>query len=66
MRKHRTNIEGLCLALNAMGIKTSIPGGAAPKDNLISQSIRDTEKAGRTTVTLIARISRKAKRFIPR
>ena len=61
-KRHRTNIEGLCDALNEMGIRTSIPGDAAPKDNLISRSLRETEKARRRAVKEISRISGNAKR----
>ena len=62
MRKRRTNIEGLCDALNEIGINTSIPGGTATKHNLISRSLRETEKARRRAVKEIARISGNAKR----
>ena len=62
MRKRRTNIEGLCDALNEMGIKTSILGSATTKNNLVSQALRETEKARRRAVKEIVRISGNAKR----
>ncbi len=63
MRKHRSNIEGLCDALNEIGIETSIVGSAAPKDSLIAQAIHKTEKARRPKVKEIGRISGNAKRL---
>ncbi len=47
MTKRPTNAERLCVALNAMAIRTSIAGGTAPKDNLVSRLLRETEKARR-------------------
>ncbi len=63
MKERSTNIEGLCEALNALGIKTSIPSGAATKHNLVSRSLRETDKARRRAVKEIGRISGNAKRF---
>jgi hypothetical protein len=54
MRKPQTNTDRLCAALNEMGIKTSIPRGAATKHNLISRSLRETEKARRRAASEIA------------
>ena len=62
MRMRRTNIEGLCDALNEMGIKTSILGSATKKNDLVSQALRETEKARRRAVKEIVRISGNAKR----
>ena len=66
MRMRRTNIEGLCDALNEMGIKTSIPEGVTPEHNLVSRALRVTEKARRIAAKETDRISRKAKRLSSR
>jgi hypothetical protein len=66
MSKHRTNIEGLCDTLNAVGIKTSILGRTEAKHNLLSRSLRATEKARRDAAKEIDRISRNAKRLTSR
>ena len=60
-KRRRTNIEGLCDALNEMGIKTSIVGSVATKDSLIAQAIRKTENARRRAVNEISPILRNAK-----
>ncbi len=63
MRKRPTTTDRLCDALNEMGIQTSIPGGTATNDNLISRSLRETETARRQALKEIARISGIAKRL---
>jgi hypothetical protein len=65
MKRDRTNIEGLCDALNQIGIRTTIPGGteAKPKEKQTSRSV---EKARRRAVKEISRISGNAKRLISR
>jgi hypothetical protein len=65
-KRHRTNIEGLCDALNEMGIKTSIVRSVATKDSLIAQAIRKTENVRLRAVKEISRISGNAKRFTSR
>ncbi len=45
MKKRRTNGERLRDVLDAMGIRTSIAGGAVAKDNPVSRSIRETSPA---------------------
>jgi hypothetical protein len=66
MKRDRTNIEGLCDALNEMGIKTSIVRSVATKDSLIAQAIRKTENVRLRAVKEISRISGNAKRFTSR
>ena len=65
-KRRRTNIEGLCDALNEMGIKTSIVRSVATKDSLIAQAIRKTENVRLRAVKEISRISGNAKRFTSR
>jgi len=62
MGRDRTNLEGLCDALNAVGIKTSIAGGVALERNLVYRALRDTEKARQRAAKEIDRIAGNAKR----
>jgi hypothetical protein len=66
MRKRQSNTQGLCDALNALGIKTSIPEGFTPERNLVLRALRVTEKARRVAAKEIDRISGKAKRLTSR
>ena len=62
MRRGPTNIEGLCDALNEMGIRTTVIGRteATPHEQPTSRSV---EKARRKSLKEIARIFGNAKRF---
>lgn len=62
MRNRPTTTERLCAALNEMGIRISIPEGVATRHNLISLSLRETEKARRQAAKEISRISGNATR----
>ena len=62
MKRRRTNIEGLCGALNAIGIRTTIPGRTTAKANA-KQNARSVEKARRKSLNEISRIARNAKRL---
>jgi len=62
MGRDRTNLEGLCDALNAMGVKTSIPGSVALEHNLAYRALHDTEEARQRAAKEIARIVSNAKR----
>jgi hypothetical protein len=62
MTERRSDPERLVEVLNQTGIRTSIAGGLAPKDNLVSQAIRVTEEARKTADKEIARIAGNAKR----
>ena len=66
MRKRPTDTQGVCDALNALGIKTSIPGGVALENNLLYRALRDTEKAHWRANMEINRISGNAKQFTSR
>lgn len=61
MKKHRTNIEGLCDALNAMGIRTTILGRSEAKRNE-EHTGHSVEQAHRKALEEIARIAGNAKR----
>ena len=62
MKKFRSNIEGICDALNQMGIKTSIPEGVASQESMIARAIRVTREARQKADEEIARIAESAKR----
>ena len=61
MKKFRLNIEGICDALNQIGIKTSIPEGVASQESMISRAIRVTREARQKADEEIARIAENAK-----
>ena len=65
MRRRPTNIAGLCDALNAIGIRTTLIGHAEAKPNEL-QTGRSLEKARRKSLTEIARIFGNAKRLTSR
>ena len=65
MRRVPTNIEGLCDALNAIGIRTTVIGPAEAEPNEL-QTSRTLERARRKSLKEIARISGNAKRFASR
>lgn len=65
MKRRRTNIEGLCDALNGMGIRTTNLDRTASKAGLIP-TVRQVEKARRRSLKEIYRISRNAKRLTSR
>lgn len=65
MRRRLTNIDGLCDALNAMGIRTTILDSTASTSGKVN-SVRQVEKARRQSLKEISRISRNAKRLTSR
>ena len=65
MRRRPTNLEGLCDALNGMGIRTTVIGRTEAKPNE-QQTSRSVEKARRKSLTEIGRISGNAKRLTSR
>ena len=60
MKEHSTNIQGLCDALNDMGIRTTIAGRqiAYPNESRISRTL---EKTRRRALKEISRIFANAK-----
>jgi len=62
MRRRPTNIEGLCDALNAVGIRATVVGHTEAKPNRFHTS-RAIEKARRKSLKEIARIVGRAKRL---
>ena len=62
MKKHSTNIQGLCDALNAMGIRTTVAGRPIVKPNE-SRISRTLEKTRRRALKEITRIFPNAKRL---
>ena len=65
MERHPTNIEGLCEALNGMGIRTTVISRAEAKPNK-KQTQRSVEEARRRASKEIARISANSKRLTSR
>lgn len=65
MRKHRSNIEGLCEALDGMSFRTTIPGSTKGKCKE-KQSVRSIENVRLRGLKEIARIACNAKRLTSR
>jgi hypothetical protein len=65
MKRRPTNLEGLCDALNTVGIQTMLIGRTEAKPDE-KQSSRSVEKARRKSLAEIARLSANAKRITSR